>query len=297
MSGRRPLRPARWLSLTRLTTTLLTAVALVVAVAVPAHAAEEPPDGELPLPACPTFNGDPSAYEELEAYKLALACGVNVEVLSLRDIDRQAFATPAGLLDTQIAVEPYWVQNAEGAWVDIDPALVARPDGSAQAKATVIRVETGAGGTAPFVTATDPDGGVLSLTWPKGPLPTPVISGAVATYPNVLPDVDLAVQAESVGFSWVLVVKTEEAAKNPELATIRVGITTVGLTVVEDAESGRLDVLDANGDVIFEAGGASCGTRRPQAPPLKGARRPQRPTPTPRGSAMSTYGRPRRAFP
>ncbi|MFC0626311.1 LamG-like jellyroll fold domain-containing protein [Kribbella deserti] len=232
---------------------MLTALALLAAGTVAAQA-DEPPDGELPLPACPTFTGDPSAADEFEAYKLALACGVNVEVLSLRGIDRQAFATPAGMLDTQIAVEPYWVQNADGAWVDIDPALVARPDGSAQTAATVIRVETGAGGTAPFVTATDPDGGVLSLTWPKGPLPKPVISGSVATFPNVLPDVDLAVQAEAVGFSWVLVVKTQDAANNPELATIRVGITTVGLTVSEDAESGRIEVLNADGDVVFEAG-------------------------------------------
>ncbi|MFC9690589.1 LamG-like jellyroll fold domain-containing protein [Kribbella sp. NPDC056951] len=219
-----------------------------------AQAADEPPDGELPPRTCPTFNGDPTAADEFEAYQLALACNRNVEVLSLRDIDRQAFATPAGVLDTQIAVEPYWVQNSAGAWVDIDPTLAARPDGSAQAAATVIRIETGAGGTTPFVTATDPDGGVLSLTWPKGPLPKPVISGAVATFPNVLPDVDLAVQAEAVGFSWVLVVKTPEAAENPELETIRVGITTTGLTVREDPESGRIDVLDADGDVIFEAG-------------------------------------------
>ncbi|WP_433019522.1 LamG-like jellyroll fold domain-containing protein [Kribbella sp. CA-294648] len=241
---------------------------MALVVGVPAYAAEEPPDGELPLPACPTFTGDPSAADEFEAYKLALACQVDVEVLSLRGIDRQAFATPAGMLDTKIAVEPYWVQNAEGAWVDIDPTLEARPDGSALAKATVIRVETGAGGSGPFVTATDPDGGVLSLTWPKGALPAPTISGAVATYPNVLPDVDLAVQAESVGFSWVLVVKTEEAAANPELATIKVGITTVGLTVREDAESGRIEVLDAEGDVVFEAGQGIMwdSSQNPQSP-------------------------------
>ncbi|WP_344237640.1 LamG domain-containing protein [Kribbella hippodromi] len=246
--------PARWLSPAYWITSLLLAMALVATVAVPARAGDEPPDGDLQLPECPAFNGDPSAADELEAYKLALACGVNVEVMSLRDVDRQAYATPAGLLDTQIAVEPYWVRNATGAWVDLDPSFVARPDGSAQAAATVIRIETGAGGTAPFVTATDPDGGALSLTWPKGPLPKPVLNGAVTTYPNVLPDVDLAVQAEAVGFSWVLVVKTAEAAKNPELATIRVGISTTGLTVAEDTGSGRIDVLDASGNVVFEAG-------------------------------------------
>ncbi|MEV0645778.1 LamG-like jellyroll fold domain-containing protein [Phytomonospora sp. NPDC050363] len=240
--------------LTRVTTAFLAVAAMTAAFAAPVHAEDEPPDGELPPLACPSFPGEPSAEDEFEAYRLALACGVDVEVLSLRDIDRQVFATTAGTLDAQIAVEPYQVRNAEGAWTPIDPTLVPRPDGSAAAAATVIGVSTSAGGDAPFVTATDPGGGVLSLRWPKGPLPAPVVSGSVATYPNVLPDIDLAVQAESVGFSWLLIVKTEEARANPELATIEVGIETVGLTVVEDPESSRIEVLDAEGSVIFEAG-------------------------------------------
>jgi len=240
--------------LARFSTALLAVAALTATLAAPVYAEEEPPDGELPPIACPDFPGEPSAADEFEAYRLALACGVNVEVTSLRDIDRQVYATPAGTLDAQMAVEPYQVRDAAGSWVPIDPTLVARPDGSAAAAATVIAIATGAGGGAPFVTATDPDGGALSLRWPLGPLPAPVVSGSVATFPNVLPDIDLAVQAESVGFSWLLVVKTEEAADNPALETIDVGIETVGLTVAEDPESDRIEVLDADGDVVFEAG-------------------------------------------
>ncbi|GIG71383.1 LamG-like jellyroll fold domain-containing protein [Phytomonospora endophytica] len=240
--------------LTRLTTAFLAVAALTASFAAPVYAEEEPSDPPLELPACPDFPGEPSAEDEFEAYRLALACGVNVEVVSLRDIDRQVFATPTGTLDAEIAVEPYRVRDTTGTWIPIDTTLVARPDGSAAAAATVIRVETGAGGNAPFVTATDPDGGSLSLRWPKGPLPAPSINGSVATFPNVLPDIDLAVQAEAVGFSWILIVKTPEAAANPELATIEVGIETVGLTVAEDPESGRIDVLDADGNVVFEAG-------------------------------------------
>lgn len=242
-------------SFRRRTASVVAAALLTTAVfGAPARAEEEPPDTPLPTPQCPSFQGEPSAQDEFEAYRLALACEVNVEVLELRDVDRQVYATPAGTLDAQIAVEPYWVPAADGRWVTIDPTLVARADGSAAAKATVIRIETGAGGDRPFVTATDRDGGSLSLRWPYGPLPAPVLSGAVATFPNVLPDVDLAVQAEAVGFSWVLVVKSAEAAANPALASIRLGIETAGLDAVEDTESGTIKVVDDSGAVVFEAG-------------------------------------------
>ncbi|MEO3748608.1 LamG-like jellyroll fold domain-containing protein [Plantactinospora sp. B5E13] len=237
---------------------MVVAAALLAAgvYAAPARAADEPPDSPLPIPDCPSFQGDPSAQDEFEAYRIALACETNVEVLGLRDVDRQVYATPAGTLDAQIAVEPYQVPTADGGWVPIDPTLVARPDGTAAAAATVIRIETGPGGDRPFVTATDPDGGSLSLRWPHGPLPAPVLNGPVATFPGVLPDVDLAVQAESVGFSWVLVVRSAEAAANPVLSSIRVGIETVGLTTVEDPGSGTIGVVDDSGAVVFEAGQA-----------------------------------------
>ncbi|MEQ4300008.1 LamG-like jellyroll fold domain-containing protein [Plantactinospora sp. B6F1] len=214
----------------------------------------EPPDEELPPVECPEFDGAPAAEDEFTAYRYALACGVNVEVLGLRDVDRQVFATPAGVLDAQIAVEPYRVRNDAGEWVGIDPTFAVRPDGSAASTATVIDIVVGAGGGDTFVTAVDPDGGSLSLKWPGGVLPTPVLNGPVATYPELLPGVDLAVQAESVGFSWVLVVKTAEAAASPALAEIVIGVDTVGLNVVEDAETGRIDVVDDTGAVIFEAG-------------------------------------------
>ncbi|NUT31572.1 MAG: LamG domain-containing protein [Hamadaea sp.] len=234
---------------------LAVAMALAGIVALPAPAHAEDGEGTLPAVPCPAFTGPPSAEDELTAYQYALACKVDVEVMSLRDVDRQVFATPAGLMDARVAVEPYWVKNAAGEWVDIDPSFVSRADGSAASKATVIGITAGAGGGDTFVTATDPDRGSMSLTWPLGALPAPVLSGDVATYPEVRPGIDLAVQAEAVGFSWVLVIKTEEAKSDPILAEIAIGITTDGLTVVEDPETGRIDVIDAETEeVVFEAG-------------------------------------------
>jgi len=234
--------------------TAAAAMVLATLVALPAPASADPGDEELPAVPCPTFDGPPAADDEFTAYRYALACQVNVEVMSLRDIDRQVFATPTGLMNAQVAVEPYWVKNAAGVWVDIDPTFVTQANGSAASAATVIGITAGAAGQSTFVTATDPGRGSLSLTWPLGALPTPVLSGSVATYPEVRPGIDLAVQAEAVGFSWVLVLKTPEAADDPILQEIAIGIQTDGLSVVEDPETGRIDVLDDAGEVVFEAG-------------------------------------------
>lgn len=220
----------------------------------PVPASAEPADEPAPTVPCPQFEGPPSADDEFTAYQYASACQVDVEVMGLRDVDRQVFATPTGLMKAHVAVEPYWVKNAAGAWVDIDPTFVARADGSAASAATVIGITAGAGGQSTFVTATDPGRGTLSLTWPLGALPAPVLRGAVATYPEVRSGVDLAVQAEAVGFSWVLVLKTPEAADDPVLKDIVVGIQADGLSVVKDPETGRIDVVDGTGEVVFEAG-------------------------------------------
>ncbi|MBB5801014.1 hypothetical protein F4560_000782 [Saccharothrix ecbatanensis] len=51
----------------------------------------------------------------------------------------------------------------------------------------------------------------MGLGW-ESDLPEPVVDGATLTYPNVLPDVDLKLEANLKGFSELLVVKTPEVA-------------------------------------------------------------------------------------
>jgi len=61
-------------------------------------------------------------------------------------------------------------------------------------------------------------------------LPKPRLSGATATYPEVLPGVDLVVRVDEFGFSEVLVVKTASAAANPALSQISFGLSGNGLS-------------------------------------------------------------------
>ncbi|WP_307666587.1 LamG domain-containing protein [Streptomyces sp. V2I9] len=141
-----------------------------------------------------------------------------------------------------------------GKWVEIDENLVRRADGSWGPKAATVNLSFSAGGTGkPFVTM-DRAGRQLSLTWPYGDLPAPRIEGDSATYVDAIAGVDLVVRAEADGFGHLLVVKTPEAAADPRLDEVAMGLKAQGLTVGEDA-SGALKAEDAAvGGTVFEAG-------------------------------------------
>ncbi|WP_405889377.1 FG-GAP-like repeat-containing protein [Streptomyces sp. NBC_00133] len=116
-------------------------------------------------------------------------------------------------------------------------------------KVASVAVKFSGGGTGPMLTGVK-DGRTLSLSWPK-PLPKPTLEANVATYADVLPGVDLQLKAEVEGFSQLLVVKTAEAAQNPELAQLQFAMNTVGLNVSKDADTGTLVATDPAGQTVF----------------------------------------------
>jgi hypothetical protein len=91
----------------------------------------------------------------------------------------------------------------------------------------------------------------LSMTWPAA-LPVPVVRGDTATYSEVLPGVDLRVTAHAQGFSELLVVRTRDAATNPNLTSLRFGLSAKGVAV-STAEGGGLVAVDAAGRTVFAA--------------------------------------------
>ncbi|WP_406305077.1 LamG domain-containing protein [Streptomyces sp. NBC_00885] len=141
-----------------------------------------------------------------------------------------------------------------GKWAPIDATLVKRADGSLAPKATTVGLSFSNGQAGkPFVTM-NRAGRELSLTWPYGKLAAPVVKENTATYADALPGVDLTVRAEADGFGHLLVVKTPEAASNPKLAKLDLGLKADGLKLKEDA-SGALRAEDAAvGGTVFEAG-------------------------------------------
>lgn len=209
---------------------------------------EDPRVVECPVPA-----GEPvEAADESVALLLARACDARAEVTSQRDFDRRVWAQPDGRLLAEQYTRPQWARDADDEWVDTDPSFQVGGDGSITTAAAVSEIKVSSGGAGPLLTATDPDGGTVSLSWPE-PLPAPVVDGATVTYPEVFSDVDLQVAAGVDGFSYVLVVKSAAAAASPELASVSVGIDAAGgLELVQEA-GGGVAAQDATGEAVFSS--------------------------------------------
>ncbi|WP_443052413.1 FG-GAP-like repeat-containing protein [Streptomyces sp. JV176] len=187
--------------------------------------------------------------DEAKALVQAAESGEPVEVLSQRTEASQVFANPSGTFTEERFATAQWARKGNRL-VDIDTSLRRGPDGTIAPVATGVGLEFSSGGGGPLATITR-DGRSISLSWPT-PLPEPLISDDTATYPDVLPDVDLKLRAGASGFAQLLVVKTPQAAANPDLKTIAYGMSGQGVDVTAD-EHGNLSAVNPGGQELFTA--------------------------------------------
>jgi hypothetical protein len=174
---------------------------------------------------------------ERAAVARARASGQRVEVLSKRSETMEVFAEPNGTFTALLHAGPVRVRRG-GGWVPVDTTLERRADGSVGPRATVEPLAFSGGGSGPLLRL-GRDGRRVTLTWPWR-LPAPRLAGDTATYPEVLPGVDLRLTAAATGFHEVLVVKTRQAAANPALARLRFGISTSGLSPRSGRDGGSV---------------------------------------------------------
>jgi hypothetical protein len=186
---------------------------------------------------------------EAEALELAAVSGTPVGVADARTSWSRVLAHPDGLLEFETSVEPRWVRGSDGSWRDVDATLEVGADGLLRPAAAVLDLEFSGGGEGPLATMRE-DGKELSLSWPLGSLPTPIVSGDTVTYESVLPGVDLVLRALVDGFTQVLVVHDAEAAANPLLRDIAFDTAAVGVTLGVNA-AGGLEAVDGEGVVVF----------------------------------------------
>ncbi len=202
----------------------------------------------------------------------------------------QTTANPDGSFTLTTSPVPVRVQR-NGAWVDLDATLTKNPDGTYSPAATPSHLVLSAGGAGPLATLTN-GGRQLSVTLPVT-LPAPTVSGPSATYPNVLPDVDLVVTATAEGgYSDVFVVKTAAAAANPSLSTLmHAHFTGTGVTLATDA-AGNLTAASATGLPVFTAPAATMWDSATSAPASTNtkAKAVTGATPSPSASPTSTSG-------
>ncbi len=225
--------------------------AMALCVLVPVSAAGAAP-GRLSTDKATVAEGadtEPAATEE-EALARARRTGEAVEVASLRSETAEVFATASGVLEAREYLRPIRAR-VDGAWKAIDTDLAKSSDGMVAPKVTTVELEFSGGGGVPLVRMTRA-GRELALSWPKT-LPAPQLDGDTATYPEVLPDVDLRMAAQEDGFTQLLVVKSAEAAASKELAELRLELDASGMDVKEDS-SGGLEAVDRGaGGAVFEA--------------------------------------------
>ncbi|MFB9476194.1 LamG-like jellyroll fold domain-containing protein [Nonomuraea salmonea] len=204
------------------------------------------------LPAAESISGGDAAAalrlpppdDESSAMSRAKELGQPVEIMSSRTSTTRIFAEPDGNQRMVVSALPTSALKGS-AWVDIDPALERRPDGTVAPAVADIDLAFSGGGSGPLVRAAK--GGVsIAYTWPA-PLPVPTLSGAVATYPEVLPGVDLTLTAGPDGFSQVLVLRRPV---QEDLADIRLGTQVTGGSLHID-KTGNLTVLDDTGQVAM----------------------------------------------
>lgn len=175
--------------------------------------------------------------------------GEPAEVEALRSETRQVFVKPDGTYVLEQNVRPVRVRQA-GGWVPVDTTLREQPDGTVAPVATAVGLAFSGGGDASLARMSR-GGKAMELGW-SGRLPKPVLNGDTATYPEVMPGVDLQVTADVDGFSHVLVVKSRAAAANRALAELTFPLSASGLSLKSD-QAGNLEAVDKNGGTIFVA--------------------------------------------
>ncbi|SNS29780.1 Concanavalin A-like lectin/glucanases superfamily protein [Streptosporangium subroseum] len=181
--------------------------------------------------------------------------GQPAEVEALRSETRQVFVKPDGTYVLEQNVRPVRVRQA-GRWVPVDTTLREQPDGTVAPAATAVGLAFSGGGNAngnggaPLARMSR-GGKAMELGW-SGTLPKPVLNGDTATYPEVMPGVDLQVTADVDGFSHILVVKSRAAAASSALSELTFPLSTSGLSMESD-QAGNLEAVDDNGGTIFVA--------------------------------------------
>ncbi|WP_143018658.1 DNRLRE domain-containing protein [Geodermatophilus sp. DSM 45219] len=195
---------------------------------------------------------DPLPDDELgAALTEAGATGERVEIASQTTETSISYAQPDGTVQIESAAGPVRTQVG-GEWVEVDTTLQLTEAG-VQPLAVTGDITFSAGGAQPMAVLGDGEGTSISLRWP-GELPEPELSGDTATYPDVLPGVDLVLTATRQGFTQHLVVneRPTDPAVIEALSALEFDLSTEGATVAEGA-GGQLQVLDGAGAVVGTA--------------------------------------------
>jgi RHS repeat-associated protein len=199
--------------------------------------------GRAPVPAPGTLPPY-QPYEPKSTPKTTGVVGFDAQksrrVATKSDANSDVFANPDGSLTRRAYPRPVNFRAADGSWQPIDPTLEQRSDGRLHTRANSLQVSVAAPapgvrdqargltaaepGTTDPVTPTVTETELASVTLPTGEVfgyglagaadVSPVVDGAVATYPNILPQTDVELKAFDSGLKETLVLKSPDAASS-----------------------------------------------------------------------------------
>lgn len=131
--------------------------------------------------------------------------GQRVLVDGLTTETDQTWVNPDGTLSLESALAVVRQRQADGSWADVDLDLEQTEHGIRSVLPVVPVTYAVGGGTT--IASTLVNGEHVAVLWDAA-LPTPMLDGTTATYPDVRPGVDLVLEALRSGFELSFMVKT-----------------------------------------------------------------------------------------
>ncbi|MGW2883425.1 LamG-like jellyroll fold domain-containing protein [Streptomyces sp. NPDC001233] len=245
MSSPPPHRPGIWRSVTSSVLVFTLAAGLSALTTLPASATAHPAASTAPHKKASTFG-----LTAEEASAKARKTGKDTSATAATTETSTLTAHPDGTFTLTQSLAPARKRSGH-TWKTLDATLHKNADGSIATAVTSSDLTLSGGGTGPLATMLS-RGRSLAVSLPMR-LPTPTLSGATATYRNVLSGVDLTVTADAQGgFSEVLAVKNAKAAADPALQQLTLATRTHGVTVSSD-HAGNITAADRGGHPVFTA--------------------------------------------
>ncbi|MEU5725392.1 RHS repeat-associated core domain-containing protein [Micromonospora sp. NPDC047738] len=185
--------------------------------------------------------------DEIAALITARMTGKRVRITGMTSDSTEYIAHPDGQVEATVHAGPVRVRR-DNRWVPIDLTLRPEADGSVRAAAHPLDLWiSGARSAAGELAAVGKGDGRLALGWP-GALPAPALEENRATYRNVVPGIDLVVEATRTGFSEYLTVKDRSAVDR--IPSLALPVTGKGLSSFTQDPTGGLILTNAKGRPI-----------------------------------------------